>query len=94
MRIKTPMIVGGVHNKAVSLTDLDNFLDWLVEQTGDATAQTLYASVSWTFWSANQRAYNIAQIPYDLYPETVAEGDETEDNAVEWPIDLEPLLYF
>ena len=91
---KTPIITGGVYGqKAVSISDLDEFLDWKIEQTGDATPQTLYAAVAWTFWAANQRAYNIAQVEYDLYPETVAEGDETEDNAAEFPFDLKPLQY-
>jgi len=90
----TPMFTGGVlGSKAVSLGDLDEFLDWLVSGEGGATSQELYAAVSWSFWCANLRASSLASVPYGIYPLTLPEGDEDEDNEVEWPYPLETLLW-
>jgi HK97 family phage portal protein len=87
-------ITGGVlGTKAVSLGDLDEFLDYLVSGGDGTEPQDLYAAVAWTFWCVNLRANNIAQVPYLIYPETLDKADETEDNAVEWDIDLTPTLW-
>jgi hypothetical protein len=87
-------ITGGVYGaKAVTLADMDNFLDWLVSG-GDGTGpQELYRAVAWTFWCVNLRCNNISQVPYSIYPMELEEKDETEDNAVEWPIGLTQILW-
>ena len=87
-------ITGGVYGtKAVSLGDVDNFLDWLVTGGDGSEPQDLYAAVAWTFWCVNLRANNISQVPYAVYPMDLEEADETEDNVVEWPIDLTQTLW-
>ena len=92
-RQKTPMLAGGVQGaKAVTLGDLDEFMDWLVSGEG-TNAQELYAAVSWCFWCANLRASSLASVPYDIYPMELDEDDEDKDNAIEWPYDLETILW-
>jgi HK97 family phage portal protein len=87
-------IAGGVlGTKAITLGDFDNFLDWLVSGGDGSEPQDLYKAVAWTFWCVNLRANNISQVPYDVYPMELEEDDEDEDNAVEWPIDLKPVLW-
>ena len=73
-------IAGGVLGaKAVSLGDLDNFLDWLVSGGDGTEPQDLYKAVAWTFWCANLRANNIAQVPYAVYPMELDEKEEDEE---------------
>lgn len=83
-------VIGGPFGrqaKAVSLGDLDNFLDWLVDDgTIKAGPQELYRAVAYTFWCVRKRANNIGRIPYLIYPIEV-EKDEA-DKEVEWPLDL------
>jgi len=87
-------ITGGVYGqKAVSLADHDEFLDWKVSGGDGDMPQDLYAAVAWTFWCVNLRANNISQIPYGVYSLELPEGDEDDDNEEEWPIDLAPLLW-
>ena len=71
----------------------DNWLDKLISSGSDIDSQELYAAVAWTFWCVNLRSNNIAQVPYLVYPLEVEEKDETEENAVEWPIDLKQILW-
>jgi len=94
-RRRMTRLTGGVYGrKAVNLQQFDNFLDWLVSDgKGGDTPQELYAAVAWMFWCVNLRADSVAQIPYAIYPESVKEADETEDNAVEWDIPLEWMLW-
>ncbi|HUW14423.1 MAG TPA: phage portal protein, partial [Anaerolineae bacterium] len=90
----TTSIMGGqLGTKAVSLGQLDSFLDWLVDGKDSKMPKDLYAEVAWNFWAVNLRADSIAQVPYAVYPMDMPEGDETEDNAVEFDIDLKPYLW-
>lgn len=87
-------IVGGVHGaKAVTISDVDEFMDYLLGQGDGVDPQDLYKAVAWTFWCVNLRANNIAQVPYDIYPMELEEDDEDSDNAIEWPIDLTQTLW-
>jgi HK97 family phage portal protein len=86
------VIAGGVFGqKAVTLQDVDNFLEWMASESGDSSAQELYKVVAWVFWCVGQRAKNIAQIPYLILPMEVEEDDK--DLAVEWGIDLSQTLW-
>ena len=90
----TTSIMGGqLGTKAVSLGQLDNFLDWLVDGKDSKLPKDLYAAVAWNFWAVNLRADSIAQVPYAVYPMELPEGDETEDNTVEFDIDLTSYLW-
>jgi HK97 family phage portal protein len=90
----TPMLTGGVlGSKAVSLGDLDEFMDWLVSGDGGADAQELYAAVSWSFWCANLRASSLASVPFGIYPLELPKDEEDEGNQIEWPYPLETLLW-
>ena len=87
-------ITGGVYGaKALTLGDMDEFMDWAIDAGDGTKPQDLYAAVAWTFWCVNLRANNISQIPYGVYSLSVEEGDEEEDNEEEWPLDLAPLLW-
>jgi len=87
-------ITGGVYGaKALTLGDMDEFMDWAIDAGDGTKPQDLYAAVAWTFWCVNLRANNVSQIPYGVYSLTLPEGDEDEDNEEEWPIDLAPLLW-
>ena len=83
-------IAGGMYGaKAVSLGDFDDFLDWLVNEGDESAikhAQELYKAVAWTYWCANLRADNIAQIPYAVYPMEAEEDDEEAE--IEWGLDM------
>jgi len=82
----------GQQAKAVGLSDLDEFLDWLVDKDGSGTdPQDLYKAVAYTFWCTRYRANNIASLPYYVFPMELEEDDE--DQKVEWGIDLRPLLW-
>jgi phage portal protein BeeE len=84
-------IVGGVHGtKAVSLQDVDNFLDWLVGGEGDKP-QDLYQAVAYIFWCTRLRANNIARVPYWILP--MEDEDDDEERQVEFGIDLRPFLW-
>ena len=88
------MLTGGVlGSKSVTLSDLDEFMDWLVDQGEGSTAQELYAAVAWSFWCAQLRASSLASVPYDIYPLELDKDDENQDNAVEWPYPLETILW-
>jgi len=87
-------LTGGVLGaKAVTLKDFDNFLDWMVTGEDGDSPQDLYAAVAWMFWCVNLRADSVAQIPYRVYPVDLKEADETDDNAVEWDVPLEWMLW-
>jgi HK97 family phage portal protein len=66
-------------------------MDWLVSGGNGQNALDLFSSVAWTFWCVNQRAGNVARIPYLILPVGV-EGDDP-DLAVDWGIDLRPLFW-
>ncbi len=87
------MIGGTLGMKAVSLGDLDNFLDWLVDGGDGADPQALYAAVAWSFYCVQLRANSIASIPFGVYPKGMRRADFKEDNAVEFDIDLRPFLW-
>jgi len=86
-------LTGGVHgSKAVTLQDMDNFLDWLVDGEGKAKSpQELYKIVAWVFWCVNRRANAVAGMPYLVMPLGVEEDDP--ELAVEWGIELRPTLW-
>ena len=85
-------VIGGGLQKALTLGDLDEFMDWAVNQgEGGATPQELYKAVAWTFWSVNLRADSVSKTPYLIYPMDV-EKDEP-DKEVEWGVDLRPILW-
>jgi HK97 family phage portal protein len=87
-------IMGGVLGaKALTLGQFDDFLDWVNNQGEGKDAQDLYKAVAWAFWCANLRANNIARVPYAVYPMELEEDEEDEDNAIEWPIDMRPVLW-
>ncbi len=92
-QINSSLIGGTLGMKAVSLGDLDNFLDWLVDGGDGADPQALYAAVAWTFWCVNLRANAVAGIPFGVYPRGMKRADFTEDNTVEFDIDLRPFLW-
>jgi HK97 family phage portal protein len=83
---KAGLFGGG--SKAVTLTDLDRFLDFLVDEAAgdDDSIRTLYSSVAWVFWAINQRAGNIAQIPYLILP--LEDEEDDPENEVDFGIDL------
>lgn len=86
-------LIGGMQGtKAVSVGDLDDFLDWLIDDDGTAP-QELYAAVAWTFWCVNLRANSVAGIPFGVYPKGMKRADFKEDNAVDFDIDLRPFLW-
>jgi HK97 family phage portal protein len=84
------MTGGALGTKAVSLGDLDNFLDWLVDEDG-TDPQDLYKAVAWNFWCVNLRANCVAAIPFGVYPQ--GEEDFTTDNEVEFDLNLAPYLW-
>jgi HK97 family phage portal protein len=89
---KAVMTGGALGLKAVSLGDLDEFLDWLVsEENTDEQAQQLYKAVAWTFWCANLRADSVAQIPFAVYPMGVEDDEEGKEQ--EWGIDMRRTLW-
>jgi HK97 family phage portal protein len=83
----------GLGNKAVTVGDLDNWLDWLVSQGAtDNKAQELYASVAWTYWCVNLRANSVAKIPWKIY--TLESDEDIPENEVQgWEIDLTQKLW-
>jgi len=84
-------VIGGGLEKAVSLQDVDDFLDWLVDG-GDGTGpQDLYKAVAWSYWCANLRADNVAQIPYLVFPLEVEEDEDGKE--VEFGLDLRRTLW-
>jgi HK97 family phage portal protein len=86
-------IAGGVLGaKAVSLTQYDQFLDWLVDGGAGDEPQELYRAVAWAFWCANLRADSVAQVPYAIYREYTDE-DEEENEFEGWEIDLSQRLW-
>lgn len=86
-------IVGGGLQKAVGIGDFDEFLDYLVNRTDDASAREMYGLVAWVFWCVQQRASNIAQIPYLVFPMELPEDEENKESAEEWGIDLRLTLW-
>jgi hypothetical protein len=88
----TKLIGSGLGRKAVSLGDLDNFMDWLVSQGEGTEPQDLYSAVAWTFWCVNLRANSLSSIPYGIYP--IGSDDDTEENEYKgWELDLAPFLW-
>jgi len=86
-------VAGGVYGaKALTLGDMDEFMDWAMDAGKGTKPQELYAAVAWTYWCANLRANNISQIPYGVYALSVEEGEEDEGNEEEWPLKLDPVL--
>jgi hypothetical protein len=90
----TNRIIGsGLGRKAVTIRQLDDFMDWLVNQGEEGTdPQALYAHVAWTFWAANLRANAVIKAPYHIY---TAESDEDiPENEIEsFDIDLTDTLW-
>ena len=86
-------IAGGVlGTKAVTLTQYDSFLDWLVSGGDGSEPQDLYKGVAWAFWCANLRADSIAQVPYAIY-DAESEEDEEENEFEGWEIELANTLW-
>jgi hypothetical protein len=92
-RQQTKTIIGGRYGaKAVTLSEFDSFLDWLVsEGQNGATADELYKAVSWMFWCINRRAYAIGQMPYGIYP--LGSEDDDPEQEVKNTIDLRSALF-
>jgi len=87
-------LTGGVLGaKAVSLQDVDNFLDWLVDEGDGDSAKDLYKAVAWVFWCVNRRANAVSRMPYYIFPMELPEDEEDQDKAVEFGIDLRPMLW-
>jgi len=84
-------IVGGGLQKALTLSDLDEFLDWAISGGDGSAPQDLYEAVAWSYWCANLRADNVAQIPYLVFPMEVEEDEEGKE--VEWGLDLRRTLW-
>jgi HK97 family phage portal protein len=92
-RKTVPWLTGGVLGaKAVTLGDFDNWLDAQISGAGN-TAQELYASVAWSYWCAQLRASSLASVPYDVYPAELPEDEEDKENAIEWPLPLQTILW-
>jgi len=84
-------VIGGGLEKAVSLQDVDDFLDWLVDG-GDGTGpQDLYKAVAWVFWCANRRANAVSRMPHYIFPLELEDDDK--DKAIEFGIDLRRPLW-
>jgi phage portal protein BeeE len=92
-RQQTKSILGGTFGaKAVTLSDFDNFLDWLVSGgEGSDKPDELYKAVSWFFWCVNRRANAISSMPHLILP-LEAEDDDPE-LEVELGLDLRPMLW-
>ena len=91
---KAAILGGSFGTKAVALSDVDNFLDWLInegQQPGDEQAQDLYKAVAWTYWCVNLRADSVAQTPYLVFPMDLKEDEEGAE--VEWDIDMRQVLW-
>lgn len=87
------MITGGAYgSKAVSVEDMDNFLDWLVDAGEGKDAEDLYRTVAWVFWCVNRRANAVSRMPYLIFPMEVEEDDD--EQAVEFGIDLRRTLWW
>lgn len=85
---------GSFGTKAVTLSDVDNWLDWMItegQKPGEEQAQSLYKAVAWTFWCVNLRADSVAQTPYLVYPMETKEDEEGKE--VEWDIDMRQVLW-
>jgi HK97 family phage portal protein len=88
----TKLLGSALGRKAVSLDQLDQFLDWLVTSDLSNEPQDLYAAVAWTFWSVNMRADALASVPYGIY--RIDTDEDTEENeAPGWELDLAPILW-
>lgn len=92
-RQQAPRLMGGsLGMKSVSMLDIDNFMDWQINQGENiSNPEELYSAVAWTFWAINLRCDSAAAIPYSIY--TMDSDEDTEENEVEWPIELAPLLW-
>jgi len=87
-------LTGGVLGaKAVSLQDVDNFLDWLVDEGDGDSAKDLYSAVAWVFWCVNRRANAVAGMPYYVFPMELDENEEDQEKATEFGIDLRTTLW-
>lgn len=86
-------IAGGMFGtKAVTIADLDNFMEWLSTESGTRRLpQSLYAAVAWTFWSVNLRANNISAIPFGVY--TADSKEDVDEALVDWPINMLPTMW-
>jgi len=90
--MRKSILTGGVWGKkAVSLGDLDNFLDWKLTG-GDANRpEDLYSAVAWTFWCVNLRADAVAGIRYGVYP--IDSDEDTDEFEQDFPLDLTQILW-
>lgn len=90
-RTTTATLTGGALGvKAVSIGDVDEFLDWMSSEKGvHKLPQELYAAVAWSYWCAKLRANNVASVPHGIY--TAGSDEDTDENKVEFGIDL-PLI--
>lgn len=93
MRRQLPGTIIGGNTKAIPLQKLDDFLDWLVDDTDKSEPQDFYSAVAWVFWATNLRADCVAMVPYYVYPMALKEHDEDPQRAVEFPLDLSKVLW-
>ena len=88
----TTTITGGaLGRKAVSLSDFDDFLDYLIDHEGDNDPQDLYACVPWCYWCANLIANCVGQTPRAYYAMDLPEDEEEEEKEQEFAVDLVPI---
>jgi hypothetical protein len=69
-------------------------MDWAVSGGAGSGAQELYKAVAWTFWCTNLRSDSVAQTPYLIFPIELSEDEEEPEKAVEFGIDLRPMLWY
>ena len=85
-------ILGGAHGtKAVSLQDLDNFLDYLVDGEEGTSPQELLKVVAWIFFCLRLRSDLVSGVPFLIFPMEV-EKDEA-GKEIEWGLDMRRVLW-
>ena len=85
-------LVGGTRGaKAVSVSDLDNVLEYLAGHTDGKSPDDLYSTVAWVFWCIGRRANAVAGMPYLVFPMEQEEDDP--DLAVEWGLPMRRILW-
>jgi HK97 family phage portal protein len=86
-------LFGGGLKASVTLSDLDNFMDWRATQQagGDGTQSptSAYASVAWLYRCVNLRASGVANVPFGIYPK----GGDKDAKESKWPYPLKDLLW-
>lgn len=79
------VFVGGRDGKAVTLNDLDNFLDWLVSegQAGATSIRQAHRIVPWLFRGTDIRKNAVANVPFKIYQgENEIDSSANYQNAV------------